>query len=76
MKDMQENQNAKPAPVHPFVMWWVKESFRWWWRIDWEMIEFEKGPWEPGQPVSKLNPYFIETWKDKRTGEIRIHEST
>lgn len=58
----------------------ITKNFKEWWKwqrsIDWELINIQCGTWQPGTQVSILNPYFIETWKNKRTGEIRFYECT
>ena len=51
----------------------ITKLLKWLWRIDWEMIELEQGPWLSGETVTLMNPYFIETWRNKSTGEIKIY---
>ena len=55
---------------------WCRSRVRWWARwilkIDWELIDVcrceEHGFWP------KRDPYSVEVWKCKRTGEIRFEE--
>lgn len=54
-------------------LWLVAcESFRWWFKIDWELVDMRltgEARWFPPRD----SPYFIETWRCKRTGERREH---
>lgn len=59
------------------IDWW-----RWVRRMDWDMVDLKGTAYVPGacgmlraSTVGRFpQPIFIETWKDRRTSRIRVHE--
>lgn len=49
----------------------ITEWVRWLRRKDWELIDVEPTNY-CGSCATELQPYFWETWRDKRTGDVRV----
>ena len=48
----------------------ILSQWRWFWRIDWDLIDLERTDERQMFP-SMWSPYFVETWKCRRTGKLR-----